>query len=52
MSIRGWKYYDHAAVIIKIVYPFRKAINKESRLGNKISAVLVMEEIKRSFQSI
>jgi hypothetical protein len=42
------KYRFPVNAIINALYPFKNRINKESRLGSKISAVLLMEEISRT----
>lgn len=43
------KYNKGFGIIVKILYPFRNKINADSRLGNKVSGILKMEEICRSF---
>lgn len=42
------KYRFPIGMAVKVLYPFRKYINKESSFGSLISGVLMMEEISRS----
>lgn len=42
------KYRFPVGIAVKIIYPLRNRINKESNLGSLISGVLKMEEINRS----
>lgn len=41
------KYKAGFGAIVKILYPFRGRINAESKLGSKISGLLLLEEINR-----
>lgn len=43
-------YNQPFGVFVNILYPFRKLIKTDSILGNKISAILYMEEIKRNMK--
>ena len=43
------KYRLWVDAIVKAMYPLRKFISPESRLGSKISGILKMEEARRSF---
>ncbi len=42
------KYRFPIGMAIKVLYPFRNIISKESSIGSLVSGVLVMEEISRS----
>lgn len=42
------KYRFPVGIAVKIIYPLRNRINKESSLGSLVSGVLQMEEINRS----
>lgn len=42
------KYKFPVNLAVKILYPFRNRISKESKVGSLVSAVLQMEEIKRN----
>ena len=44
------KYKSWFGIVVRVLYPFRKYIKTESRLGSQISGVLRLEEICRSFQ--
>ncbi len=44
------KYKSWFGIVVRVLYPFRKHIKTESKLGSQISGVLRMEEICRSFQ--
>lgn len=35
-------------MVVKVLYPFRKYLNIDTKLGNNISGIMKMEEIKRS----
>ena len=43
------RYRKGFGILIKVLYPFRNIIKPDSRLGSKISGILKMEEICRSF---
>ena len=59
MKLKGWKYYNHAAIpmcaphrrgiglAVKELYPLRDLITGKTGIGSQISAVLRMEEIRR-----
>ncbi len=42
------KYRKGFGVIVKILYPFRKHISPDTKIGSKLSAILKMEEICRT----
>ncbi len=42
------KYKFPVNLAVKILYPFRNRISKESKVGSLVSTVLQMEEIKRN----
>jgi hypothetical protein len=48
------KYRFLFGILIKIIYPFRKIINKldVNTFAHQVNAILKMEEIKRSFDSV
>ena len=43
------KYKKGIGMLVKLLYPFRTQISSEGPLGSKISGILKMEEIRRSF---
>lgn len=43
------KYKKGFGCVVKILYPFRKHISADSKIGSKICGILMMEEIRRSF---